>query len=109
MVRCLEKEPSASGALPSAPALSDVVLLTIGKGRYTVSSRLKEGYLAACKAYANMEQQEENGPYFFLTGSEYTRLARQFMPAQLSRLEKHEWHRGFVAGWNVCTFGIDER
>lgn len=30
------------------------------------------------------------------------------MPVGLSPLDKHEWQRGFVFGWNACILGIKE-
>jgi len=30
-------------------------------------------------------------------------------PANLSSVDKCEWHRGFVLRWNACTFGLEEQ
>ncbi|SRR5579875_222646 len=98
-----------TGPLPSPTDLDNLVLLCAGSiivGK--VSPTLMNGYLAACKAYREMEQTEY-GPYFLLTGYEYVHLARQSMPAGLSPIYKREWHRGFVLGWNACTLGLEEQ
>jgi hypothetical protein len=73
---------------------------------FMVSSTLNDGYLAARTAYAEMEETEEYGAYFFLTGYEYAHLARQYIPGNLSPVDRGEWHRGFVVGCNVSTFGL---
>jgi len=67
--------------------------ITVGK----VSPTLVNGYLAACKAYDEMEQTEY-GAYFLLTGYEYAHLTRQYIPGNLSSVEKREWQRGFILG-----------
>ena len=97
-----------TGSHPSLSVdLIEYVPLRVGKITVAmVSSTLRDGYLAARKAYAEMEGHTEYGAYFFLTGYEYAHLARQYMPAQLSPTDKHEWQRGFVFGWNVCTLGL---
>lgn len=71
-----------------------------------VSPILLEGYHAARKVYAEMEETAEEGPYFFLTGYEYAHLARRHMPAHLQRIERHEWQRGFIVGWNACNLHL---
>jgi hypothetical protein len=53
-----------------------------------------------------MEEQDEYGPYLLLTGYEYAHLTRQYWPPNLSPLEKREWQRGLIAGWNASTFGF---
>jgi|SRR5579875_20861 hypothetical protein len=95
------------------PSLSvdpnEYVWLRIGKkALYGVSPLLKQGYLAACQAYTEMEEHDPCGPYIFLTGYEYAHLARRFMPVTFSPVDKREWHRGFILGWNVCTLGLQE-
>ncbi|MBV9021168.1 MAG: hypothetical protein JOZ71_10680 [Ktedonobacteraceae bacterium] len=94
--------------LPSLRNFDTYVPLRIVKARYLVSRTLKDGYLAACKAYADMDKNP-GGAYIFLTGYEYAHLARQHMPGKLSRLDTYEWHRGFLLGWNVSTFGLESR
>jgi hypothetical protein len=92
--------------LLSAPTNCDhLVPFRIGSYVCRVSPELKSGYLAACKAYTEMVMQTGSA-YFLLTGYEYAHLARQYLPRELSPVSKREWHRGFVAGWNVCTFGL---
>ena len=71
-----------------------------------VSPIIMEGYLAARRAYTNMEEEDDYGPYLLLTGYEYAHLARQHLSPNLSSLERREWQRGFIAGWNACTFGF---
>ena len=95
--------------LPSLRDFDTYVLLRIGKARYRVSRTLEDGYLAACKAYEQMAEEDEWGPYLFLTGYEYAHLARQHMPADIPSTHKRARHRGFLLGWNVCTFGLDRR
>jgi hypothetical protein len=56
-----------------------------------------------------MEEQAPCGAYFLLTGSQYARLAKQYIPGNLSSGDKQQWQRGFVAGWNACTFGFEEQ
>lgn len=110
----LSSVPSASeretGPLPSLSVDPDeYVWLRIGKeARYGVSPLLKQGYLAACQAYVEMEEHDPDGPYLFLTGYEYAHLARRFIPATFSPVDKREWHRGFVLGWTVCALGLHE-
>jgi hypothetical protein len=92
---------------PSSYDLDGRVLLRIGGNAVSmVSPVLMDGYLAARKAYAQMEEQDDYGPYLLLTGYEYAHLTRQYLPANLSLLEKREWQRGFIAGWNASTFGF---
>jgi hypothetical protein len=96
-----------TGPLPSLTGFDNLVLLCIGNIPFAkVSPTLKNGYLAACKAYHEMEETEY-GPYLLLTGYEYAHLARQCIPHNLSPVDKREWHRGFVVGWNACIFGLD--
>lgn len=93
--------------LPSPYDLHCYVLLCVGGNAVSkVSPVLMEGYRAARKTYADMEEQDDYGPYLLLTGYEYAHLTRQHCPATLSPLEKREWQRGFIAGWNACTFGF---
>lgn len=93
-----------TGHLPSlSVCLSEYVDLHIGEACYSVSSTLRDGYCAAYTVYAQMEEQDEYGPYLFLSGYEYTHLARHSMPAALPSTLKREWHREFVLGWNACT------
>ncbi len=97
-------------SLSSAPTIfDDLVPLRIGFYACMVPSMLKDGYLAACKVYADMEEQAACGAYFLLTGSQYARLAKQYIPGNLSSVDKQQWQRGFVAGWNACTFGFEEQ
>jgi hypothetical protein len=93
-------------ALPSPLDPTSYVPLRIGGNAVgMVSSTLMDGYLAACKAYEEMEQTEY-GAYFLLTGYEYAHLTRQYIPVGLSPVEKREWQCGFIAGWNASTFGF---
>ncbi len=95
-----------TGPLPSPIDPTEYVPLRIGKNYMgMVSSTLMDGYFAARKAYAEMEQTEY-GAYFFLTGYEYAHLTRRYLPVHLSPVEKREWQRGFIVGWNACTFGL---
>jgi hypothetical protein len=101
----LEKQDAT--LLPSSHDLDGRVLFRVGRNVVcTVSPVIMEGYLAARKAYEDMGEQDDYGFYLLLTGYEYAYLARQHCPATLSSLEKREWQRGFIAGWNACTFGF---
>jgi hypothetical protein len=51
-------------------------------------------------------EETEYGAYFLLTGYEYAHLVRQYVPADLPPIDKKEWQRGFIAGWNAYTFGF---
>ena len=82
------------------------VPLRVGKPRFLVSPTFHEGYLAARRAYEQMEEQEEWGAYLFLTGYEYAHLTRQYIPATLSGVDKREWQRGFIGGWTACSYGF---
>ncbi|HEV2662527.1 MAG TPA: hypothetical protein VGU68_18125 [Ktedonobacteraceae bacterium] len=96
-----------STLLPSPHDLDGRVLLCIGGNAVCiVSPVIMDGYLAARKAYTYMEEQDDYGPYLLLTGYEYAHLTRQYRPLNLSPLEKREWQRGFIAGWNACSFGF---
>src|SRR6266496_2058493 len=94
--------------LTSPIDLDGCVPLRIGYYHCIVSSTLRDGYLAARKAYAEMEQTEY-GAYFLLTGYEYAHLTRQYLPVGLSPVDKREWQCGFIAGWNASTFGFEEQ
>jgi hypothetical protein len=95
-----------TGPLSSPIDPTEYVPLRIGKNDMgMVSSTLKDGYLAARKAYDEMTQTEY-GAYFFLTGYEYAHLTRQYLPGNLLPIKKREWQRGFIVGWNACTFGL---
>lgn len=100
--------PSEGAISSPSPIDADkyVPLYISGQCYGDVSIPLKDGYLAACRAYKQMEEQDENGPYTFLSGYEYAHLARQYIPTGLSRLDKREWHCGFVLGWSACIFGL---
>jgi hypothetical protein len=93
--------------LTSLLNLNEYVPLRIGKKTIAmVSPPLRDGYLAARKAYAEMEEQTEDGPYLLLSGYEFAHLTRQYIPAGLSPADKREWQRGFIAGWNAATFWL---
>jgi hypothetical protein len=87
-----------TGPLLSAIDLDNYVPLRIGCYPHKVSRTLKDGYLAACKAYDEMEEQTEDGAYSLLTGYEYAHLTRQYIPGNLSPVDKREWQRGFIVG-----------
>lgn len=70
------------------------------------SSTFMAGYQAARTTYMVMEQEDEDGAFCFLTGYEYAHLARKYLPAGLPSIERREWQRGFIAGWNAATFGL---
>jgi len=53
-----------------------------------------------------MAEQDEYGPFLFLTGYEYAHLARQHLPAGLTPVEKGDWQRGFIIGLIACVFGL---
>ena len=92
--------------LPSPTGLDSFVWLCIGNIAIgVVSATLMNGYLAACNAFQEMEGTE-HGAFFLLTGYEYAHLTRQYIPNNLSPIDKREWQRGFIAGWNACTFGL---
>ena len=82
------------------------VPLRVGKSHFEVSPTFKEGYLATRRAYAQMEEHDEWGPYLFLTGYEYAHLTRQHIPTTLSATDKREWQRGFIGGWTACSYGF---
>ena len=86
--------------------LSEYQPLHVGRFRCLVASSLMDGCLAARKAYAEMAEQDEYGPFLFLTGYEYAHLARQHLPAGLTPVEKGDWQRGFIIGWVACVFGL---
>jgi hypothetical protein len=95
-----------TGPLPSPTDPDSYAWLCVGgNGVSMVSPTLMEGYLAARKAYAEMEETEY-GAYVLLTGHEYAHLTRQYLPSNLPPTKKREWQRGFIAGWNACTFGF---
>ena len=87
--------------------LDQCVPLRIGKSIILVSPTRMDGYLAACKAYREMEEQTEYGAYGFLTGYEYAHLARQYVPLGLSCTDQREWQRGFIVGWNASLLGFE--
>jgi len=95
-------------ALPTSPLALDISeRLCVGKTLIAmVSPILMDGYRAARKAYAAMEEEEEDGAFFLLTGYEYAHLGRRHLPAGLSPVEQKEWQRGFLAGWNAATFEV---
>jgi len=84
------------------------VPLSVGENFISlVSPTLMDGYLAACKAYREMEEQTEYGAYGFLTGYEYAHLARQYAPLGLSCTDQREWQRGFIVEWNASLLGFE--
>lgn len=107
----------SQGKQPETPALASSVefseislcirpprLKVVYIGTFSVT--FMDGYEAARRIYVQMEQEEKYGAYFFLTGYEYAYLVRQYLPTGLSLIEKREWQRGFIAGWNAATFGV---
>jgi hypothetical protein len=79
----VEKQEITS--LPSLFEVKRYVLLCIGGNAVSkVSPVLMGGYFAARKAYADMEEQDDYGPYLLLTRYEYAHLTRQHCPPHLS-------------------------
>ncbi|MBV9690014.1 MAG: hypothetical protein JO202_09910 [Ktedonobacteraceae bacterium] len=91
---------------PASVKLRAYLPLRVGKSHFEVSPTFHEGYLAARRAYAQMEEEDEWGAYLFLTGYEYAHLTRQYIPATLSGVDKREWQRGFIGGWTACSYGF---
>ena len=91
--------------LTSPMNLDGYVFLHIGGNTVgLVTPTLKDGYLTARKAFAEMAEQDEYGPFLFLTGYQYAHLARQHLPAGLTPAQKGDWQRGFIMGWVACVF-----
>ncbi len=102
------QDSKASGESQQTPDLfSTYQEIQVQRMCFVVHPMLAQGYQTACREYHRMEEECEYGPYLFLTGYEYAHLARKHAPAGLTRMEKHEWHCGFLAGWTACMFLID--
>ena len=94
-----------TGPLTSPTNLDGYVLLHIGGNMVgLVTPTLKDGYLTARKAFADMAEQDAYGPFLFLTGYQYAHLARQYLPARLIPAQKGDRQRGFIIGWVACVF-----